>query len=154
MIKPTATPCIGICSASLGDDVCRGCSRFAHEVAAWNTYSDVQKVLVIKRLDALLIQIIESKFDIFDLARLESTLLAQGIAFRAESKPPCWVYTLLKATRGREMDTEAWGFRPLAQFASHALPQLYADIEEEFYLLSAAHYQRYVAPGIASQQKI
>ena len=26
------TPCIGVCSTTYGDDICRGCRRFRHEI--------------------------------------------------------------------------------------------------------------------------
>lgn len=44
-IKP---PCIGRCSCTLGDDVCRGCFRTADEVRDWNGYTQEQKRQVIK----------------------------------------------------------------------------------------------------------
>ena len=31
-----STPCLGICSTTYGDDVCKGCKRFVHEVISWN----------------------------------------------------------------------------------------------------------------------
>lgn len=45
------TPCIGICSTSLGDPVCMGCGRTLEEVAQWNTYSDEQKIAINLRLN-------------------------------------------------------------------------------------------------------
>ena len=32
MVNRTRTPCVGICSTTYGDDVCRGCKRFSFEV--------------------------------------------------------------------------------------------------------------------------
>ena len=43
MTKSLKTPCIGVCSTVFGDDVCRGCKRFQHEVIQWNSYSDPEK---------------------------------------------------------------------------------------------------------------
>ncbi|MEL0305883.1 MAG: DUF1289 domain-containing protein, partial [Halieaceae bacterium] len=42
-LVPIRTPCIGVCSTGVGDVVCRGCKRFAHEVIDWNGYSPEQK---------------------------------------------------------------------------------------------------------------
>ena len=39
----TASPCIGICSTGLGDEVCRGCGRTFHEVSNWARFDDEQK---------------------------------------------------------------------------------------------------------------
>ncbi len=46
----TDTPCIGICSTSLGDEVCIGCGRTFDEVHNWNRMSDEQKRQVNLRL--------------------------------------------------------------------------------------------------------
>jgi len=44
------TPCIGICSTTYGDLVCRGCKRFAHEIVGWNGYDREQRGAVWTRL--------------------------------------------------------------------------------------------------------
>ncbi|MCY4214554.1 MAG: DUF1289 domain-containing protein [Gammaproteobacteria bacterium] len=45
-----SSPCVGVCSTTYGDLVCRGCHRFAHEVAQWNGYEPAQQVVVLERL--------------------------------------------------------------------------------------------------------
>ncbi|SCK05131.1 DUF1289 domain-containing protein [Vogesella sp. LIG4] len=36
MPQPTAeTPCIGVCSTAIGDDVCQGCARTFTEISCW-----------------------------------------------------------------------------------------------------------------------
>ena len=55
---PSLTPCAGRCSTVFGDLVCRGCRRFNHEVIHWNTYTAEQRLMVWKRLDAQLDQIL------------------------------------------------------------------------------------------------
>lgn len=52
------TPCAGRCSTVFGDQVCRGCRRFNHEVIHWNSYSTEQQQIIWKRLDAQLDQIL------------------------------------------------------------------------------------------------
>ena len=56
------TPCIGVCSTSYGDHICRGCKRFSHEVTGWIKYSDAEKSLVNERLQKFKITILEDKF--------------------------------------------------------------------------------------------
>ena len=53
MSDPAGSPCIGICSTTYGDLICRGCYRFAHEVAEWNAYRGEQRLVVQRRLDRL-----------------------------------------------------------------------------------------------------
>lgn len=56
--KAALTPCVGRCSTVFGDDVCRGCRRFSHEVIHWNRYSDEEQRLVWIRLDQQIDKII------------------------------------------------------------------------------------------------
>lgn len=42
---------------------------------------------------------------------------------------------------------EAYGFVLLPEFRDWTLPELRDAIDREFFLLSEAHYQRYIAPG-------
>lgn len=153
MTEAIATPCIGICSSSMGDDVCRGCHRFAHEVVSWNGYPEEQRALVFERLDSLVIQILTHKIQLIDVDLLQAKLTAANIAFRNHSDPHCWVYALLKKTCGEGLDTEEWGFRLLPAYTGIALPRFYEALEGELYQLSQAHYQRYVAPGIVAANK-
>ena len=47
------TPCVGICSTTYGDLVCRGCKRFAHEIVQWNGYDEDQQSIIWSRLNSL-----------------------------------------------------------------------------------------------------
>lgn len=37
------TPCRGLCSHCVGDDICRGCGRTVEEVSDWNSYTPKQR---------------------------------------------------------------------------------------------------------------
>ena len=62
----TRTPCVGICSTTYGDDVCRGCKRFIHEVINWNSFNPEEKESVWKRLEKLKTLIMQSKISIIN----------------------------------------------------------------------------------------
>ena len=47
----TKSPCIGMCSTTYGDDVCKGCGRTFYEVHNWIRFNDEQKIEVNKRLE-------------------------------------------------------------------------------------------------------
>lgn len=49
--KAALTPCTGRCSTVFGDDVCRGCRRFSHEVIHWNRYTQEEQATIWLRLD-------------------------------------------------------------------------------------------------------
>ena len=44
--KPDSSPCRGMCSHNVGDDICRGCGRSIPEVRDWNQYTSEQKIEV------------------------------------------------------------------------------------------------------------
>lgn len=45
------SPCIGICSTTLGDFVCRGCKRTRDEIDKWNAMTDEERDVVWARLE-------------------------------------------------------------------------------------------------------
>ena len=49
--KRSSTPCLGICSTTFGDEVCKGCKRFAHEIVSWTKYSEEEREIVNNRLE-------------------------------------------------------------------------------------------------------
>ncbi|MEQ9727033.1 DUF1289 domain-containing protein [Pseudomonas sp. WHRI 8822A] len=140
------TPCIGLCSTVFGDTVCRGCKRFHHEVINWNGYSDEEKQSVWLRLEMLLVQVMTAKLEVFDEALLLKQLEQRQIRFVAQQSAYCWAYQLL--ARGARVITqlEAYGIVLLPEFRDWELPDLRDAIDREFFLLSEAHFERYIAP--------
>jgi len=141
------TPCVGLCSTVYGDTVCRGCKRFHHEVIHWNGYDDAQKRAVWLRLEQLLVQVMMAKLEVFDKSQLRQQLEQRSIRFVDQQSEYCWAYQLI--ARGARMirDLEAYGMVLLPEFRDWELPQLRDAIDREFFLLSEAHYQRYIAPA-------
>ncbi|PTQ73589.1 DUF1289 domain-containing protein [Pseudomonas sp. GV071] len=140
------TPCVGLCSTVYGDLVCRGCKRFHHEVVNWNLYNDEEKRAVWLRLEILLVQVMAAKVDVFDPARLRQQLEQRQIRFVPEQSEYCWAYQLI--ARGARVinQLEAYGMVLLPEFRDWSLPELRDAIDREFFLLSEAHYDRYIAP--------
>lgn len=58
MARRRPTPCVGICSTTFGDLVCRGCQRYAHEIVQWNGYDEDQHQRVWQRLKGLRDQVL------------------------------------------------------------------------------------------------
>ena len=141
------TPCVGLCSTVYGDLVCRGCKRFHHAVVNWNLYGDEQKYAVWRRLEILLVQVMAAKLEVFDPARLRQQLEQRSIRFAPEQSPYCWAYQLI--ARGARLinQLDAYGMVLLPEFRDWTLPALRDAIDREFFLLSEAHYQRYIAPS-------
>jgi hypothetical protein len=136
------TPCIGVCSTTFGDTVCRGCKRFLHEVVNWNGYTGEQKQIIWTRLDSLLRLVVSNYVVVSDPGRLRQQLEYQNIRFQAELSPEGWVPELLKASGQQPLDWPAFGLTPLAEALTLLPGQLYQQISEEMHALSQAHYDR------------
>ena len=153
LLPPVKTPCIGVCSTGIGDTVCRGCKRFAHEVINWNSYSAEQKRIVDSRLSGFLSQCVANKLRVTDKALLQWQLSVQQIVFVPTHDEYCWVYTLLKAGAGQIKDPADYGIEIGLAYRDYALKDLRELIDGEFFALSQAHYDRYMlTPGLFSGQ--
>jgi len=142
--KTLKTPCIGVCSTGIGDSVCRGCKRFAHEVIDWNSYSPQQKAVVDRRLGNFLSQCVSNKLRVTDRALLQWQLQVQQLAYPAHHDEYCWVYSLMKAGASQIEKTGEFGFEVDLAFRHLSLPALRELIDREFFILSQAHYDRYM----------
>lgn len=138
------TPCIGVCSTGIGDSVCRGCKRFSHEVIDWNNYTAAQKRAVDSRLSGFLSQCVSNKLRVLDPALLKWQLSVQQVRFVEHHDEYCWVFSLLKAGAGQIADTREFGFEVDLRYRELPLTALRERIDQEFYILSEAHYERYM----------
>ena len=142
MSNSVKTPCVGICSTVFGDEVCRGCKRFQHEIIQWNGYDDVAKRSVLNRLELLKVQIMESKIRITDESLLKAQLLEFKIKFEEDNNSLCWVFDLLRSGSQSIVSPTDFGFELKDNSVSN-LSELKKVMEEELFKLSEAHYQRY-----------
>ena len=145
------TPCVGLCSTVYGDLVCRGCKRFHHEVIHWNGYDEAAKRAVWLRLEHLLAQVMVAKVEVFDPARLREQLVQRKIRFVEHQSEYCWAYQLIARGARVIVNLEAYGIVLLPEFRDWDLPQLRDAIDREFFILSEAHYERYIAPGFLEE---
>ena len=135
------TPCIGICSTTYGDLICRGCKRFAHEVTGWNGYADAQRGAVWRRLNQL------RDAAVAEFVRIEDEAVLLEAAARLRIAPaPDWTglsiaYETLRRTPGAP-DLAALGL-VLSNFAANiGTDALFSAIDREFYARSTAAYER------------
>lgn len=146
LLKPVKTPCVGICSTGIGDNVCRGCKRFSHEVIDWNAYTYEQKLIIADRLENFLAQVVQIHFEIIDADLLLEQVKHQQILFKPEQNPWCWLFDLLRAGASQIQDLSVYGVRLLPTSAHLSLPELRDQIDKDFYALSCAYYERYINP--------
>lgn len=138
-IDSRRTPCVGICSTTYGDLVCRGCRRFAHEIVDWNAYSDAQRVRVWERLIALRDAATATLLEIVDEDAL-ATAVAE-LRLPNDTTPLSCAFELLRR-RARTLQTlDAVGLRAV-QAALTAPVAIRDAIDAEFHRRSVAAYER------------
>ena len=142
--RPVKTPCIGVCSTGIGDAVCRGCKRFSHEVIDWNSYSDDQKRVIDRRLAGFLSQCVSNKLTVTDPKLLAWQLDVQQVRHNPDHDEYCWVFALMKAGAGQITDPAEFGFSIDLRHRALPIAELRDMIDREFYILSEAHYERYI----------
>ena len=137
------TPCVGVCSTTYGDLVCRGCKRFAHEIVAWNGYRDHQRDVVWARLNRLLADSVRAFVVVIDEHRLRSvahtrrlpeadSLPAEVVAFRTMHAGPLPLSALGLAFRATV---------PAPADSAAATREAAHRIDREFYTRSRAYYE-------------
>lgn len=142
------TPCVGMCSTTYGDMVCRGCRRFSHEIVDWNAYGATEKRAVWARLDALKEQVVLGRLDIVDPLLLEEKLDEHRIPWRAEQPDAVRAYELLRRGARFMRRYGVYGLRPLPRWHDLTPSELLDVIDRDLLALAHAHYERYVVPTL------
>ena len=141
----TRTPCVGICSTTYGDDVCRGCKRFIHEVINWNSFNPEEKESVWKRLEKLKTLIMQSKISIINETLMEEKIEELQLKINSDLNSLSKAFEIVKLTSKSFDDLNEFGIKIVNKDVS--LIDLKEEIEKELYDLSMAHFNRYfVAP--------
>ena len=138
--KRSSTPCLGICSTTFGDEVCKGCKRFAHEIVGWTKYSEGEREIVNDRLEKFKIQILQHRFAITDKSLFESMLEEKAINFNHSLDPLTWIFDLFRAAGSQTFDISNFGIKSLVQFNPKTIRD---EINNELLELSEAHHDRY-----------
>ena len=148
------TPCVGICSTTYGDLVCRGCKRFAHEIVEWNGYDEVQQDAVRERLQRLRDEALALVVDCKDDALLQAAIAEAGLT---DLDPMEQRYQLLRFMVRRGQNLASVGLvmtSVTATMQAHSYRASGPDPEEldtltlmqlldaEIYQRAKAHYER------------
>ena len=138
--KRSSTPCLGICSTTFGDEVCKGCKRFAHEIVSWTKYSLEEREIINDRLEKFKIKILRDRFKIIDSNLLAARLEEKAINFNHSLDPLTWIFDLFRAAGSQEFDLSNYGIESLDHFNPKTIKD---DINNELLQLSEAHHERY-----------
>ena len=139
----SSTPCIGICSTTFGDDVCKGCKRFSHEITNWGKFSTDERAVVNSRLEQFKMTILEEKFTISDSNLFESKMNEFSINFNSSLEPITWIFDLLRASSNKDLNVNDFGIEILPAFSDLSLLELRDLINQEMLQLSEAHYYKF-----------
>ncbi|MEC8437468.1 MAG: DUF1289 domain-containing protein [Pseudomonadota bacterium] len=137
------TPCVGICSTTYGDLVCRGCKRFAHEIVQWNGYDETQQDAVRERLTRLRDEILEALLVCEEPSLLQAALSEAGLTDFAQKEG---LYQLLRFMVRREQSLAIAGLAlsagAIAQPEPSNQPTPELDTLHAMQLLDAESYRR------------
>ena len=139
----SSTPCIGICSTTFGDDVCKGCKRFSHEITNWGKFSTDERAVVNSRLEQFKTTILEEKFTISDSELFESKMNEFSINFNSSLEPITWIFDLLRASSNKDLNVNDFGVEILPAFSDLSLIELRDLNNQEMLQLSEAHYYKF-----------
>lgn len=150
-------PCIGVCSTTYGDSVCRGCRRYSFEIIHWNQFTLLEKKMIWIRLEQSRVTLLRNVFIIIDQQRLDAALAEYKIP-RIPGRSPYWaIYELIKklATLSHTDTDSASGnsmhltltklglryTHPNLQSHQRSWFQLYQDLKQQLYELAVAEYE-------------
>ncbi len=139
----SSTPCIGICSTTFGDDVCKGCKRFSHEITSWGKFSNDERAFVNRRLEQFKSTLLEEKFTIIDANLFESKMNEFSINYNGSLEPITWIFDLLRASVSKDLNLDDFGVEIKPEFSNLSLVEIRKLINDEMLQLSEAHYSKF-----------
>jgi len=136
----STTPCLGICSTTYGDDVCKGCKRFVHEIINWPKYSMDERAIVNDRLEEFKLLILKERFKVVDKDLFALKLKENAINYNNSLDPLTWIFDLLRASGSQNLDLTQFGITSLQSFDFKTIKD---ELNNEMLELSKAHHERY-----------
>lgn len=134
------TPCIGICSTTYGDDVCKGCKRFIHEIIDWNSYQADEKKIIWQRLLDITIESVRRYMIIEDEYKLIQTLRSQSLHVYDFLPVEYHVLTLFRAIGAQTVVLRDFGIQRLEIAEGLTVLQLGKRINQDILERAEAQY--------------
>lgn len=128
MTQRIASPCVGLCSTTVGDRVCRGCQRSDSEILGWFGYDDDERQARIGELDALRERAAGEFLRVIDAAMLQTQLERHRIRFRRDQPPLSRAVELLRVGRLRIRDLTRYGLKPQGRGVGLSVDELHGAI--------------------------
>ena len=110
-IRTKSSPCVGFCSTTYGDDICRGCFRQLDEVLNWRQKSSQDKQLYYPRLSRQVKSVMEIYWSLGSPDELAVKILQDYEIFAPPEGPPCAYFSLFQLLQH--------GINPISSYASY-----------------------------------
>jgi len=98
---------------------------------------------VLRRIDQLTTQIMEERFNIFSIEKIQQVLDDFRFFYDPELSPYCWLHNLLQKRLYRIDSLSELGVEYTPAYAGADLKELLLDINQQLFDLSQAHFDRY-----------
>lgn len=128
--QPVRSPCIGLCSTTYGDLICRGCRRHSEEITQWPGMDHESKKTIVDRLDNQIASVLSQFLVIDDPELLRQRLQQLQINHDPNRSPWSWLLVLLVKKHDLINNTAEFGFRSLS---SLSLSKLARESMREMY---------------------
>ncbi|WP_445004294.1 DUF1289 domain-containing protein [Halomonas mongoliensis] len=126
-----ASPCVGLCSTTLGDRTCRGCQRADTEIRDWFGLDADTRRARMAELDALREAVAGRYLRLVDADALQAQLSRHRIRFRPEQPGLSRAVELLRVGREQIRELARYGLAPAGEGEGLALPELHARLAAE-----------------------
>lgn len=90
------TPCVGLCSTTYGDDVCRGCLRPVAAVLDWSSYTQEQKDSTQLKIEAQVENVLKLYIEVSDSQAFIQQIVRDSPIYFSHNFEPSAYYLLFQ----------------------------------------------------------
>ncbi|MGB8713711.1 MAG: DUF1289 domain-containing protein [Onishia taeanensis] len=141
MTRRIISPCVGLCSTTVGDDVCRGCQRHSDEIRDWPAYEFHERDLRLAELDALRVAAAGELLQVVDADMLKTQLERHRIRHRDDQPPLSQAVELLRVGRDRINDLSRYGLEAVGEGQGLSPAALHAQLVPRLMAVAEARRQ-------------
>ncbi|GHE22755.1 DUF1289 domain-containing protein [Halomonas urumqiensis] len=134
------SPCVGLCSTTLGDRTCRGCQRADSEIHDWPGLSHDERRARLVALDSLREAVAGRYLQLLDSDAFDAQMRRHRIRSRSDQPGLSKAVELLRVGRDRIRDLRCYGLAPLGEARHLSVAELHDRIAAD--LASAAELRR------------
>ncbi|WP_177247088.1 DUF1289 domain-containing protein [Marinospirillum alkaliphilum] len=131
------SPCVGFCSTTFGDPICRGCKRTIREVDQWNTLTGGEQRQVWQRLWQQTTEVVCRYLAVKDSTLLRQQLQRFAVRHHLGAPPEVWALDLLRAGSEQIRDLSAYGLELLPSWKRLTPAELFNRINAQLWLEAA-----------------